>query len=202
MIGLLNRVFDRQPAVLLLLSAHSGRSFRLVASPLDATMSIDHDGRLSPVDPAVVPDVTLTIDMKSLWAQGWRPGQPFPERAGLVQVSGDAALAQTLSTLAKSWHPDIEDLLSRFVVDLAAVQLVKGGKRLATLASQFFVRTAQNLAEYAAHEAHWLAADVVLQEQSNELARLNASLDGLQKRLQALDARVRAAGGTSSGDLS
>lgn len=192
--GLLNGLFERQPAVFDLLSCHAGRSFRLLASPVDAAMTIGHDGRLAPADLAVVPDVTLTIDTAKLWSEGWRPGHPLPERAGLVHVSGDAALAQTLSTLAKSWRPDIEDLLSQYIGDVAAVQLVSGAKRLTMLASQFFVRTTANVAEYAAHEAQWLVADVRMREHTSELSSLSADLDSLQKRIEALDARARAFG--------
>lgn len=194
---LLNRLFERQPAVFELLAQHAGHSFRLLAKPIDAAMTIGHDGRLAPADPAVVPDVTLTIDTARLWADGWRPGQPFPERAGLVHVSGDAAMAQTLSTLAKSWRPDIEDLLSQYVGDVAAVQLVAGAKRLSALAAQFVTRTSENVAEYAAYEAHLIVPEAPLREHANELAQFNARLDALQKRLDELAARARQVGETS-----
>jgi len=65
------------------------------------------------------------------------------------------ALAQTLSGLAASWRLDPEDMLSQIVGDVAAVQLVSGAKRLTALATEFVSRTSENLAEYAAHEAHW-----------------------------------------------
>lgn len=187
---LLNRLFERQPAVLALLSEHAGHSFRLLAPPIDAAITIGHDGRLSPADTAVVPDVRLTVDTARLWADGWRPGQPFPERAGLVHVSGDAAMAQTLSSLAKSWRPDIEDLLSQYIGDLAAVQVVSGAKRLTALAAQFLTRTSQNLAEYASHEAQWLTADVSLREHAQQVLSLNTTLEQMQARLQTLDARL------------
>lgn len=184
-------MFERQPAVFELLAQHAGHTFRLLAKPIDAAMTIGHDGRLSPADAAVVPDVTLIIDTARLWAEGWRPGQPFPERAGLVHVSGDAAMAQTLSTLAKSWRPDLEDILSQYVGDVAAVQLVASAKRLGTLAVQFATRTSENLAEYVAYEANVVLPEVVLREHASALARLNTDLDALQKRLDDLDARAR-----------
>ena len=198
--GLLNRLFERQPAVFDLLAQHAGQTFRLLARPVDAAMTIGHDGRLAPADEAVVPDVTLTIDTARLWAEGWRPGQPFPERAGLVHVSGDAAMAQTLSTLAKSWRPDIEDLLSQYLGDVAAVQLVSGAKRLGALAAQFVSRTSGNLAEYAAYEANLVLPDAPLREHTKTLAQLNAQLDTLQKRLDSLDARARQLGDQHTGE--
>ncbi len=199
---LLNGLFERQSAVFDLLSCHAGQSFRLLASPVDAALTIGHDGRLAPADLAVVPDVTLTIDTAKLWSEGWRPGQTLLERVGLVHVSGDAALAQTLSTLAKSWRPDIEDLLSQYIGDVAAVQIVAGAKRLTMLAAQFFVRTSANMAEYAAHEAQWLVADARMREHTSELSSLNADLDSLQKRIEALDARTKSFGEVSANQAS
>lgn len=157
-------------------------------------MTIGHDGRLSLADPAVVPDVVLTIDTAKLWAEGWRPGQPLPERSGVVHVSGDAALAQTLSVLAKSWRPDVEDLLSQYVGDVAAVQLVAGAKRLVAFASQFVSRSGQNLAEYVTHEANLLAARPSLQDYAQQAEDLNQALDALQERLRQLDVRLGAFG--------
>lgn len=187
----LNRLFERQPTLLTLLGTHAGRTFVWRAAPVEAAMTIGHDGRLSVADPAVVPDVVLTIDTVKLWADGWRPGQPLPERAGIVHVSGDAALAQTLSTLAKSWRPDVEDLLAQYVGDVAAVQLVAGAKRLVGLASQFVSRSSQNLAEYATHETHLLTARESLQEHTQEVARLNQDLDRLEERVREFDERLR-----------
>ncbi|UOD50674.1 ubiquinone biosynthesis accessory factor UbiJ [Orrella daihaiensis] len=187
----LNRLFQQQPAVLELLAQHAGSSFHLVAAPIDAAIKIGHDGKLAPADPALVPDVMLTIDTGRLWAEGWRPGQPFSERAGLVHVSGDAAMAQTLSTLAKSWRPDIEDLLSHYVGDFASVQLISVTKRLAGLASEFAKRTSQNIAEYAAYEAQLVLPDAPLREHTSELAALKRRLDDLHNQVEALDARTQ-----------
>lgn len=190
---LLNRILAREPAVLALLAEHAGQTFRLVADPVDATITIAHDGRLSAADVSnvsIVPDVTLKIDTRELWASGWRPGQPVPERAGLVQVSGDAALAQTLSMLAKSWRVDPEDLLSSVVGDVAAVQLVGGVKRLATLATQFVTRTTENVAEYAVHESHVLVGQSSQQTFKDDLAALIDRLDACGARVQSLSDRV------------
>lgn len=187
---LLNKWLSREPAVFELLAPHSGQTFRLLAGPLDLALTIAHDGRLSCADTAVVPDVTLSIDAEALWSSGWRPGQPLPERNGLVQVSGDVALAQTLSSLAASWRLDPEDMLSQAVGDVAAVQLMSGARRLTTLARQFVSRTSENLAEYAAHEANLLASQGSQQVLSDDLAQLQNRLDASAARLDALALRV------------
>lgn len=187
---LLNQLFAREPAFFELLAPHAGQTFRLVANPIDSSMTIAHDGKLTVADAAVVPDVTLTIDTKTLLASGWRPGQALPERAGMVQVSGDVALAQTLSTLASSWRLDPEDLIAPVVGDVAAVQLVAGVKRFAGLAVQFVSRTSQNLAEYAIHERPLLASQGSRQVLDDDLRRLQSQLTGSEARLEALAARL------------
>jgi ubiquinone biosynthesis protein UbiJ len=192
--SVLNGLFERQPSLLVLLSAHAGRSFVLRAAPIETALSIGHDGRLAVSPAAAVPDVVLSIDTAQLWASGWRPGQSLSERAGIVHVSGDAAVAQTLSMLAKSWRPDVEDLLSPYVGDIAAVHLVAGVKQLTTFASQFVSRTTQNLAEYAAHEAGVIAANPSLQEQARELSNLNQQLDAATARVGLMRERLEAFG--------
>ena len=188
--NLLNGLFAREPAIASLLSAHAGQTFRLVADPIDSAMTISHDGKFSAADLAVVPDVTLTIDTRALWASGWRPGQPLPERAGLVQVSGDVALAQTLSMLAKSWRFDPQDLLSSVFGDVAAVQMVAGAKQLTTLASRFVTRTTENLTEYVTYEAQLLANPASTRELQENLSGLQKRLAESAERLQALTRRV------------
>ena len=199
---LLNQWLAREPAIFDLLAPHAGQTFSLVANPVKAALTIAHDGRLSLADPAVIPDVSLTIDTQALWAAGWRPGEPLPERPGMIQVSGDVTLAQTLSTLAASWRPDPEDLLSQAVGDVAAVQMVSGIKRVGALATQFVTRTSQNLAEYAAHEARLLASQASSRVLADDLTRLHQTLDASSSKLDALFARLSDCEAAASGGRS
>jgi ubiquinone biosynthesis protein UbiJ len=176
----------RQPSILSLLSEHAGRTVQLRAAPIDAAFTIDFDGALTAADTAVVPDVVLTVDTAKLWADGWRPGQPVVERAGTVHISGDVALAKTLSTISRSWRPDMEDWLSQYVGDLAAIQLVSGVKQVSAFSAQFFTRTSQNFAEYFSHEARLLTAQSALANQTRDIAQLSQQLAAIEARVQAL----------------
>ncbi len=189
--SVLNQFFTRQPAVLELLSKHAGQAFRLHARPIDATMTIGHDGYLSAADEAIIPDVELSIDTAALLEQGWRPGQPVPEGPGIIRISGDAALAQTLSVLANSWRPDFEDLLSSYVGDIAANRLVAGVKGAIRHVGQAGVRMSQNLAEYAAYEADLLTPRVVFDAHVEDLSSLRARLQTTEEQLHELDRRLQ-----------
>ena len=188
----LNRLLQQQPAVLDLLSRHAGQSFELNAPPLSAWLTIEHDGALSPADKSIAPNVKLSIDTHALLERGWRPGQPLPQESGYVHISGDAALAQTLSMLAECWRPDAEDLLADYVGDIAARQLFAGAARLQHLFRQGLVRASENVAEYAAHEADLLVSLGLAQEHWARQAHLIAHLDGIEKRLAQIDRRIEA----------
>ncbi len=190
--AVINRFFRQQPAVAELLSKHSGQSFRLVAKPVDATMTISHDGYLSPADKAIAPDVVLTVNGTSLLRTGWRPGQPLPEGPGFVHISGDAALAQTLSMLANSWRPDLEDLLAGYVGDIAARQLISRVQGVSRALVQSTTRFAQNVAEYAAYESDELVAQPELLSHHEANSDLSRRLNGLKDRVKHLEARSHA----------
>jgi ubiquinone biosynthesis accessory factor UbiJ len=186
----LNFLFRQQPTVLDLLAVHSGRSFRLVARPLEDAFTIGHDGCISPADLAVAVDVTVELDMQALWAAGWRPGQPLPDAPGFVHVSGDAALAQTLSMLAKSWRLDFEDLLAHMIGDIPAKGFVQGAKQIVQAVALGAQRLSGNVAEFVAYEQPILTPTVLFNQHKEQLASLNSNLTQLAQRLEQLDRRA------------
>lgn len=189
---LLNRLLRQQPAVLDLLSRHAGRSFELSATPLNARLTIANDGELSIADRSIVPDVQLSIDVEALLKRGWRPGQALPQESGYVHISGDAALAQTLSMLAQAWRPDLEGLLADYIGDIPARQLLKGATRLQHLVRQGMTRASENIVEYAVHETDLLISPVVMEEHCAQQTHLVAQLDRMAERLAQLERRIEA----------
>lgn len=187
---ILNRMLARQPNLLTKLSVHSGRTVRVRAVPADAAFTIDFDGSLRAADPVVQPDVVLTIDTAKLLAQGWRLGQAVTEQAGVVHISGDVAVAQTLSTISRAWRFDAEDWLAQYVGDVAAVQLVNGAKQFSAMTAQLASRTGENVAEYLSHETPVLTARTALLGQSELIAQLARRLAALDAQAQGLEARL------------
>ncbi len=187
---ILNRMLARQPSLLTKLSAHAGRTVRVRAAPADAAFTIDFDGSLRAADPVVQPDVVLTIDTAKLWAEGWRPGQVVTEQAGVVHISGDVAVAQTLSAISRAWRFDVEDWLAQYVGDVAAVQLVNGAKQFSAMTAQFASRTSENVAEYLSHETPVLTARTALLGHSELIAQLRQRLAALDTQVQRLEVRL------------
>ena len=132
----INRALERESWAREKLAAHAGRTVRLAVGPLDRTIAIGADGRLSAA--AQAPDLTLAISplrLPNLLAA--------PERWNeLVTTTGDPALAATLAELALTlpWfveqtlaglHDDIERLLEHGVFVLFVQNLAVASRRAA-----------------------------------------------------------------------
>ena len=190
----MNAVLQQQTAARDLLAQHPGQTFELQAAPVSASLTIDQTGLFAPADPIVKADVLVVVDTRQLWAIGWRPGKPFPERSGLVHVSGDAAFAKTLALLAKHCRPDLEDLLAQRIGDIPARQLTMAFQRLAGVMVESADRMAANLAEYITHEAQVLPSYPALISHASQLRDLKGALDLLEVRTKSLEARIERLG--------
>lgn len=194
--AVLNRLLAQNDQAKQLLAQHAGCSLEVYARPIQAKLTIDGHGALSPANGDAVPQVRLTLDTAALVKSGWRPGQPFPEQSGLLHVSGDVAMAQTLSTLAKHWRPDLEDLLAQRIGDVAARQLLRGAQGFVSTIWRSSQRLAENLAEYATHETNTIVACAALDTLAEDQVALSEQLNTLDERTQQLQLRLkRMAGG-------
>ena len=166
------------------LSAHAGKSLRVVAGRFALQASVASSGLLQVCADAVVPDVTVSIpadrlrDLPGVWRDQGQAGI-----IGLMHIQGDAGLAQLLSDLAQSLRWDVEDDLSRVVGDVLAVRLVDGARQLAAGARQASQRAQDNLAEYLGDESG-------LGVRSAELRAWSGQCQALSDRLVALDQRL------------
>lgn len=188
--GAVNLLLNRQPAAKSLLAAHSGRTFHVDLGQARLALTIGHDGTLSVADRAVVADVMIRIDLMRLLRSGWLPGQPFPEVPGMLHVSGDAAMAQSLSTLARHWRPDLEDLLSEWMGDVAAVQVLRGAKSLARGLFDAGEKISQNFAEYLSYETNQLAARPAMQSLGDDVRKHVDRLRYLDSHVQEIAVRI------------
>lgn len=173
-----------------LLAQHVGCTFEIQARPIQAKLTIESDGKLSPAGALVVPQVCLTLDTAALVKLGWQPGQPLPEQPGLLHVSGDVAMAQTLSTLAKHWRPDLEDLLAQRIGDVAARQVLRGAKGLLSSVWRSSQHVAENVAEYATHETQTITGTAVFESFKANRVALSENISSLEDRLQQFQQRL------------
>jgi ubiquinone biosynthesis protein UbiJ len=186
----LTRLLQPYPGALAQLARHSGKTFAIVASPFKGLFTIESTGQVVYADSAIVPDVSIEIDLKKInWAQLADADQHF-DIVSVTRVTGDAALSQTLSGLMQTLRPDIEDLLAERLGDIPARNLVKAAKTLQQGVLQSGRKVAENVSEYLSHESHILAPQVVLQGFSSSLKSFNSKLELLQSRQQQLNQKL------------
>ena len=124
-----NLLTRQQPWAAERLTRHAGKTLRVALGAFHVTLTVGHDGHLSQADPAIVPDVTLDIVPERLSVSrilSMRQGGDFSD---LIQVSGEASLAQVVSELARDLRPDPEDFLAGWIGDIPASRIPFRGSR-------------------------------------------------------------------------
>jgi ubiquinone biosynthesis accessory factor UbiJ len=186
----LTRLLQPYPGALAQLAHHSGKTFALVAPPFKGLFTIESTGQVVCADSAIVPDVSIEIDLNKInWSQ-WADADHHFDIVSVTRVTGDAALAQTLSGLMKTLRPDIEDLLAERLGDVPARNLVKGAKSLHQGLMQSGRRVTENMVEYLSHESRVLTPEVLLHSLSSSLQSFNTNLARLQSRQQQLNEKL------------
>jgi ubiquinone biosynthesis protein UbiJ len=152
--------------------------------------TIGHDGTLSVADAAVVPDVVLELiaeklSWSSLFASGARA-----DIAQSVHVTGQAALAQVVSDLARDLRPDPEEALAQWFGDIPARRLTQGAHSALTGAQSLALSVAENLAEYFSEETKALAGSSALVGLAQEGELALSRLEQIDRRFAALQARL------------
>ena len=140
----LNMLLKREDWARERLVRHAGKTVRFALGGFSLGLTIGSDGLAELSDPAVVPDVTLTVSPEKLPLPRLSGGQA-PDMAEATHISGDAALAQVVADLSKQLRWDPEDALARVVGDIAALRLVGGARRLAGGSLQAGQRAAENV---------------------------------------------------------
>jgi ubiquinone biosynthesis protein UbiJ len=146
-IGLANRVLEREDWARERLSAHAGRTVRMVCGPMASTLAIAPSGMLSPSQSAA--DLTLSIPplrLPTLLAR--------PERwTELVAVDGDAALAATLADLARTLPWFVEQAFASALGPLIGTRVADAGRELLALPERAAQSFGESLSSYARDEA-------------------------------------------------
>lgn len=184
---LLNALLKREDWARQRLGRHSGKTVHFKAGSRRIRLTINADGTTQPSDPAIVPDVTLSM------AQGrW---QDLPEllRAGeadhfteILHIEGDAALAQTVAELARNLRFDMEHELAQHVGDITARRIMRTVPALSWASRRSAWRLARNASEYLAHESALMANQQALTLHTENIARLEDRLSQLEARVHRL----------------
>lgn len=180
----LNALLRREPWAAERLSRHAGKSLRFNVGTLRVGYSIEASGLLRTCDPAVVPDVSLTIDARHL------ASLPAILRSGDVSaiteklhVQGDAALATLVSELARDLRWDAEEDMAAMFGDVLGPGLLMGGRAAVGFAQSAAQRLAANVAEYAGEEGRMVATRAAMDSFRDDCAAMLRRLDALELRV-------------------
>jgi ubiquinone biosynthesis accessory factor UbiJ len=176
-IGLANRVLEREDWARERLSAHAGRTVRMVCGPMASTLAIAPSGMLSPSQSAA--DLTLSIPplrLPTLLAR--------PERwTELVAVDGDAALAATLADLARTLPWFVEQAFASALGPLIGTRVADAGRELLALPERAAQSFGESLSSYARDEAGLGVSASTFADFVAEAVAVAARIDALALRL-------------------
>lgn len=184
-IAAVNRLLRRQPWAQERLQGHSGKTLAFdLGSRRTVRLTISVAGGLQQSDPAIVPDVRFILpdDHFSRVPSTWREGGG-KALVGLMQIQGDAGLAQVVADLAAGLRYDPEDELADIVGDVAAVRLVSAMRGLHRGVRTAARRAAENVSEFLVYEQPELVDHAVA-------GVFRSRLHEVHERLQVLEQSV------------
>lgn len=173
------------------LAQHAGKTVRICVGSFQLNWSIGSDGQLSHASEHSTPDVTLEIQLEKLNPLAWLNAQSRPDIAEYVHVSGQAALAQVMSDLARDLRPDPEDALSQWVGDVPARRIVRVAQQAFGAAQTLGNSLTQNLAEYLSEETDALVGRPAMTAQIDTQSQLVRALDRLEHMQSTLQLRTQ-----------
>jgi ubiquinone biosynthesis protein UbiJ len=173
------------------LALHAGKTVRICVGGFQLNWSIGSDGQLAHASEDSIPDVTLEIQLEKLSPLAWLNAQSRPDIAEYVHVSGQAALAQVMSELARDLRPDPEEALSRWVGDVPARRIVRGAQQAFGAAQTLGKSLTQNLAEYLSEETDALVGRPAMTSQFQHQSQLLSTLDRLERMQSTLKMRTQ-----------
>jgi len=173
------------------LSQHAGKTVCISIAGFKLSWSIQADGQLTQAQASAQPDVTLDILVEKLNPFVFLGQGPRQDMAEYVHVSGQAALAQVVSDLARDCRPDPEDALSQWLGDVPARRVVRGARQALSAVQTLGESLAQNIAEYLSEETDVLVGKPAMLTQRSVQSQLLASLERLEHRQTYLHSRLQ-----------
>ncbi|HWZ70625.1 MAG TPA: hypothetical protein VN326_03980 [Casimicrobiaceae bacterium] len=186
-IGLANRVLEREDWARERLSAHAGRTVRIVCGPIASTLAIAPSGMLAPAQAAADLTLSLTLSISPLRLPTLLA---HPERwTELVAADGDAALATTLADLARTLPWFVEQAFASALGPLIGTRVADAGRALLALPERAAQSFGASLSSYAGDESGLGVGASTLADFAAEVAAVAARVDALALRLdQAAEA--------------
>ena len=187
----LNTLTQQQVWAAQRLSQHAGKTVRIALAGFELNWRIESDGKLEHDPESVTPDVTLEILLEKLSPFALVSQARRPDIAEYVHVSGQAALAQVMSDLARDCRPDPEDALSQWLGDVPARRIEQGVRQALSNARTLGSSLTQNVAEYLSEETDALVGQPAMLTQRTMQSQLLASLERLEHRQLRLQSHIQ-----------
>jgi ubiquinone biosynthesis protein UbiJ len=186
----LNTLTQQQVWAAQRLAQHAGKTVRIVVAGFQLNWRIESDGKLVHEQESVTPDVTLVILLEKLSPFAFVDQARRPDIAEYVHVSGQAALAQVMSDLARECRPDPEDALAQWLGDVPARRIVQGLRQTLSAVQTLGSSLTQNVAEYLSEETDALVGRPAMLTQRATQSQLLASLERLEHRQLSLQRNI------------
>ncbi len=186
----LNLLARQQPWAAERLARHAGKTLRISLGAFAMTLTIDSSGHLEQSDTSVVPDVVLDILTEKFSLSTLFDVHNRIDLAECVHITGQAALAQVISDLARDLRPDPEDALAHWIGDVPARRVTQGVQGLLQGTRNLAQSLAKNIAEYLAEETDALVGRPAMTMHAQLLQRAMARTDALAQRQAGLDRQV------------
>jgi ubiquinone biosynthesis protein UbiJ len=187
----LNTLTQQQVWAAQRLAHHAGKTVRICVGGFQLNWSIGSDGQLAHASEHASPEVTLEIQLEKFNPFAWLNAQSRPDMAEYVHVSGQAALAQVMSELARDLRPDPEDALSQWVGDVPARRIVRGAQQAFSAAQTLGNSLTQNFAEFLSEETDVLVGRPSMTSQTDTQSQLLRTLDRLEQLQSTLKMRTQ-----------
>ncbi|MGH8676136.1 MAG: ubiquinone biosynthesis accessory factor UbiJ [Burkholderiales bacterium] len=179
----LNHVLEAEPWAPARLAPFSGATLELRGPWLPPLhFAVTAEGRLRPAVGEAPPSLVLSFGPEILPAL--LRGEDHLIRA--VEIAGDSALANEVLFLFRHLRWDAEEDLARVVGDVAAHRLASTARGLLAGHREGFLRTAENLMEYALEERPLVAHRISFEEHRSAVTQLRDAIERLEKRLDRL----------------
>jgi ubiquinone biosynthesis protein UbiJ len=134
------------------------------------------------------PDVTLSGSPIAFTQLGLRGLHVTLLREGKLEIKGDVELGQSLQRFVEEVDIDWEELLSRYIGDVAAHQTGNLVRGFNDWGQNAYHTGERNVSEYLQEEAGLLASASSVARYTNAVDELRSAVDRLEQRVQRLQA--------------
>ena len=179
----INHVLINEAAARKKLAAHAGKVACIDLGVASLRFKAAADGLVEAAGADEPAQVTIHIKPADLPLIA----QQFDRAFSYVRIEGDADFANTISQLVQSVHWDVEEDLSKWIGDIAAVRVVEGSRTAFHALRTTQQKVAENVAEYFLEENPMLMRPKDVSAFGSEVSKLRDDIERLSKRIDKLN---------------